>query len=225
MKVFYRLCPLTNPNKLRPIRGKIPLIKACFNSFKEAFKDVKPAVHFILDNPTDELYYFLKGECPFDYVIEEHEHSTMEGGNQATYFRQLDLASQTEDKVFLLEDDYFFLSMAGKVIENALDTLDIVTPYDHPQYYVEQPHLDFNRQIRLVDNHHFSTTPDTTLTFATTGKIIKENIELFKSHSFWDAHMWREIREKTDLKLWYPIPSLATHMESDFLSPSINWEF
>lgn len=225
MKIFYRLCPLTNPLKERPIKGKLNLIKACFYSFVEAFKDVKPEVHFILDNPTDELYYFLDGECKFKHVIEKHEHFTMEGGNHATFFRQLDLASQTDDKVLLLEDDYFFLPEAGKLLDKALDTLDIVTPYDHPQYYVEQNHLDLDRKLCLVGTHHFATTKDTTLTFATKGRLIRENIELFKSHSFWDAHMWKEIGEKTQLKLWYPIPSLATHMESQFLSPSIKWKF
>lgn len=35
---------------------------------------------------------------------------------------------------------------------------------------------------------------------------------------------WKQLLFEKKWKLWSPIPSIATHMESDFLAPTINWE-
>jgi hypothetical protein len=36
-------------------------------------------------------------------------------------------------------------------------------------------------------------------------------------------HSWRQIFSGKRWKLWSPVPSIATHMDSNFLSPNVNW--
>lgn len=221
MLIIYRLCPEGNPNKSRPIWPKIELIKVCFKSVIEAFKGTNVKFHFILDKITPELIQIVKS-CPFESTIEPFREPSWEIGNEVTYFRQLDIASDTKESVLLLEDDYYFLPHSGEVIINALKELDFITPYDHIGYYTERKH-DYSKQVKLVGDYHWMKVIDTTLTFgARSGELIKDNLEKFKSDSVWDEHIWKEL---SSYSLWCPIPSLATHMETDYLAPSIKWEF
>jgi len=221
MVIVYRLCPEGNPLKKRPIWPKMDLVTTCFKSVMEAFKGTQTTFHFILDKATPELIALVKS-CPFQYVIEPFREPSWEIGNEVTYFRQLDIASETTDKVLLLEDDYYFLQDTGKTLINALDELDFVTPYDHPGYYTEHKH-DYLKEVRLVGDYHFMKIIDTTLTFgARSGKLIKDNLAEFKSNSVWDEKIWKKL---ANYGLWCPIPSLATHMETDYLAPSIKWPF
>lgn len=217
MLVIYRLCSEGNPDKKRPIWPKMKLVEACFTSVMKAF-DCE--FHFIIDKPTVELVNLVK-TCSHPYTMEIlHTQGWMEG-NEASYFRQLDVASEREDSVMLLEDDYYLLPNAGRKIEEALKELTFITPYDHPGYYTETKHK-YLRKVVNVGDHHWQKVIDTTLTFgASSGRIIKDNIDKFKSNSVWDEHIWETLGE---YELWSPIPSLATHMETPYLSPVIKWQ-
>lgn len=217
MLVIYRLCSEGNPDKKRPIWPKMKLVEACFTSVMKAF-DCE--FHFIIDKPTVELVNLVK-TCSHPYTMEIlHTQGWMEG-NEASYFRQLDIASEREDSVLLLEDDYYFLENAGSKIEKALKELKYITPYDHPGYYYEEKH-SYPKTVKIIGDHHWMSIIDTTLTFGVqSGKLIKENMKAFKSHSVWDEHMWSELNET----VWCPVPSLATHMETPYIAPCVVWPF
>ena len=44
-----------------------------------------------------------------------------------------------------------------------------------------------------------------------------------KKYGWADHPMWLDITKRK--KLYYPIPSLATHTEIEYLSPSIDWKY
>lgn len=225
MLILYRLCSQGNPNKIRPIQPKIKLIEACLRSLERAFVQYSPTIHFIIDKPTTELVELVES-IKFDYTIETIQTSTLETGNEATFFKQLEIASKIDDKVMLLEDDYYFVDGGGDILIEALDYLDMVTPYDHPGYYTEEKH-NYEKNPKLVAGHIFTPIIDTTLTFAVRNgeEIIGENIEHFTSNSYWDEHMWKNVLANTQYKLWRPMPSLATHMETPHLAPKVKWNF
>lgn len=210
------MCPEGNPNKERPVSPKMKLVETCFNSFNRAFKGCKIEVHFIIDKPNAEIMQMIK-RCKFPYTVEILRTPTWEEGNEASFFRQLDIAGGYDGKVFLLEDDYFFVMASGKKIMTALDELEIVTPYYHPGYDKELKH-NYKKDVIEIGGINWINVIDTTLTFATHGDIIRDNIDKFKSNSVWDEKMWQELR---GYKIWYPDPTLATHMESKFLAPGI----
>jgi hypothetical protein len=175
----------------------------------KAFPDIE--VHFIIDKPTFELVDLVKA-CSLKHTAEILRTLDWDSGNRDSYYRQLDLATEVDDKVFFVEDDYYFLPTAGQMV-GVLDEFDFVTPYEHPEM--------INRGQETAKDGWFSI-PSTTLTFATHGKLVKMNIELMKKYGWADEPMWKELTKKYTLV--QPTPSLATHMESAWLSPSISWQ-
>lgn len=218
MLVIYRACSTGNPNKHRPLKGdKVDLVKYCFDSFVEAFKDVDHKLVCLLDKPTNRLRSVFKG-----HKIEETYYSDFTSGNIGSFHRQLDLAHESGECYLLVEDDYYFLSNSGEKIKQAVETFDFVTPYDHIGYYTEDTH-DYPRDIKLVGNHHWGSILSTTLTFGGKPEPLHEEIDKIKSYGWADHPMWADVTN--DYTLYAAIPTLATHMETEFLSPCTDYPF
>lgn len=218
LTVLYRACSIAN-SKEKPIQGtKYDLMKLCFDSFIQAFETVNPKVIFLIDNPDYESVE-LFDTCPFP-----HEIQTQNIGNVGTFHKQLELAVKLEGKVFLLEDDYYFLPDAGEKIIKGLNKLDgFLTPYDHPDFYRMEEHTLWEKQaVQATGTHHWATGRSTTLTFAGDVYLFRGYADLMHGYGIADYPMWNEITKTT--KLWRSIPSLATHMESNMLAPTIEWE-
>lgn len=216
------MCGSGSTTKHRPQdMDKSQLVQTCYNSFITAFMDVQPRVTFLIDKPTLDLVK-LADACPFQHDIEIFHFNDFNEGNIGTFHRQLDLA-ENMDKVLFLEDDYYFLPDAGSTINLALDTLEIITPYDHPGYYTEDVHVCRGKQVKLAAGHHWQDVLSTCLTFACKGSFIKEEKETMKKFGWADHPMWCELTQWHTL--WSPIPTLATHMEVEYLSPNIRWGF
>jgi hypothetical protein len=198
---------------------KEDIIKYCYESFLKAFATVDPEVHFIIDKPTFKIIKLLE-KCPFKNTMHTVKIDGWYEGNIYTFHKQLDAAAQHDGKVMFLEDDYMFLENAGSVLDSALDTLEFITPYDHPALYTE---FTEKRNVIIAGGHHFQNVTSTTLTFATHGKLIKRLIDKMKSFNIADSPMWQEITK--EYQLYAPIPSLATHMEQPYLAPVIDWGY
>lgn len=209
MKVLYRLTSINSINKIRPVElDKQGLIKLCMDSFVEAFKSVEPFIYFIIDKPTIELVE-LCDNIPLDHEMEILHTDDWNSGNIASFHRQVDIARETDDDVFFLEDDYFFLPNAGEKMLEGLKKYEYVSPYHHPS---KEPKSDVIDGWQLI--------PSTTLTFATNPKYLPKDIKEF---GWAEEQIWAEIWK--NYRLAQPIPSLATHMETPFLAPSVDWNF
>jgi hypothetical protein len=189
-------------------------------SFVEAFADVKPKIFFLLDSCGLEYDEMIKKEMKWDYEI---EHLSCNNQN-ASYLIQLDRAKDLDDYVLFQEDDYVYLKGAGKKIQEAVKVLEFINPYDHLEFYTinkefHQPPFD----IKLVENHHWRTIDFNTMTYGCHSGKLTAYWEPLHKYGFWDKDTWTEMT-KAGTKLWCPIPSLATHMHSNFLSPGIDWE-
>lgn len=215
MIVVYRACSKSNPHKKHIISDKGELVQTCFNSFLTAFKNVKHKLFVLLDKPNPALRAIFKG-C----TTEETYYPTFDEGNIKSFHRQIDIALQHPYEPFLfVEDDYLFTKEAGEYIDQALQEFDFITPYDHPDYYTDIH--EYKRETVCL-SHHWQTVNATTLTFGGKYKALEEMAPEMKKHGWADYPMWLEVTKK--YKLWSPIPSLATHSESNQLSPVILWE-
>ena len=58
--------------------------------------------------------------------------------------------------------------------------------------------------------------------FRVTKFAIKKKVFLLYYLNAW-RYGWKQILFGRKYKMWCPIPSFATHMERDFLAPSIDW--
>ncbi len=221
MKVFYRICP--NPPKKSPIftDDKFSLVQMCLLSFVNAFRGSTEPLSFvfILDSCPPEYKKTIEKLVPFPKeFIEENEM-----GNLGSFRKQVDLAAETDDYVLFQEDDYFYLPDTGYKLASAVKNLDFVTPQDELNYYFNEPRHIGKYEIKVIGDHHWREANSTTLTFATHGRLIKENKDIIYKHEIWDYPMWQEIRAN-GYKVWAPMPTLAAHLVKDLLPPCINWE-
>ena len=109
---------------------------------------------------------------------------------------------------------------------------DYVTLYDHPDKYINgiNPHVTDGGEetkVFLTDSCHWKFTNSTTMTFATTVKTLKDDIEIIRKWTLGthpnDFEMFIELRNKGK-SLVSPLPGYSTHGETAFLTPLINWE-
>jgi hypothetical protein len=220
MEVIYRMCgiPSSNPSPWDQ-EDKFKLNKTCLRSFVGAFNDVKPKVHFICDHTEPEIYAdMITDVCPFNRKVE----FTNLGIND-TMLYAYELASRLDDYVILQECDYLYRPKIGSLYLQAMETLGIVSPYDHLNFYIDRNIHSATCNVELIDDYHFRTTERNTMTWGCHSSIIKKNLGVLNKYGYLDDVVWQELRER-DRFLWTPLPSFATHCVKGYLSPGVNWE-
>lgn len=206
MKVFYRISPYlsTHPNPLGS--DKIEIVQRCWMEFPKEGHEV-----IILNDsvPKEYLWQFKQ----FRPTI--IDCSGM--GNMGTFHKQLELVSllPNDEKVFLVEDDYLWEEDALLIIEEALDQLDLISPYDHPGHYFEDRFKNQPKRMCVAANHVFREAPSNTLTFACKAHVIKQHFDLIKNFGLMDHEMFQAL----PVDMWVPVPSLATHLVEGLLAP------
>lgn len=209
MVTFYRASPYTS-NKIRPVPwDKKELVKRCLYSFLEAGGT---NITFILDGFTQkESVWFTEFGQVYDATGQ---------GNVGTFHTQLELAPH-DDKVLFVEDDYMWRPATVPLLEKALDTLDFVSPYDHPAHYTEDR---FSKQYNtvLIDNIVYRDSPSNTLTFGVKGQTLAKLKDRMKTFGVADHPMFEHLAS-LGYKIWNPTYSFATHLEKDLLAPNVDW--
>lgn len=226
MKVFYRICPFPNGKSALFTNDKLKLTEFCLKSFVRAFKDVKPEMTFILDSCPDEYAKMIFDNVPFKKDILSFDGL----GNEGSFHMQLSMAATYDGPVMLQEDDYFYLNEVGSILDDALKCVEkwfdndnkFFTPYDHPDYYNKEWH-NYEKVMHYIGDCKWMRVDSTCLTFATNGKTIKKYLDIIKSFGTADHPMWVHLK-KLGCSLYSAFPSLATHMDKEFLAPNINWQ-
>lgn len=216
MLVLYRACSTGNPNKVRPVQGKLELVTLCFNSLIETLKNHKYDLVVLLDKPNTAFRELFEG-----YAVEESYYGDFTEGNINSFHRQMDIALEWGDDFIFVEDDYYFLPNAGKKMHDALNRLDgFFTPYDHPGYYTEPIHA-YDKEMVEYKGQEWQRVISTTLTFG--GKIdaLKREHEVMRTYGWADHPMWVDVTRR--IPLYAPVPTLATHMETPHLAPEVDW--
>lgn len=215
MIVYYKVSDAlsTNPSPIFT-DNKRELVKHCLKSFVKAYEDVKPKVIFIVDNSPEDYMNMIDSICPFqaDY------HLTNLGNFEASRY-QYKLAKDQDEDILFQEDDYTYLPNIGQKMVDGLNELGLVSPYDHPNFYKDNVMHSELVKLKLIGSTHWRTTERNTMTFAIKNDIFKRNYEIFDKYGNWDSDVWREI----DAQLWTPVPSFATHMVKDWISPNFNF--
>jgi hypothetical protein len=211
---YYRITsiPSTNPSPIYQ-EDKDKLNELCLKSFVNAFKKVSPKMVFICDYCGDETMEMIYTVCKFD---KEVIRTTL--GQNGTSLKQYEMAREQDRDIYFAESDYLYLENSGVDLLNGLREFELVSPYDHPFHYK----TDYPSKIRLVDNHHWRSAENNTMTWAITNKLFKDHYDIFYKYGYLDHFVWDDLRAEGH-ELWVPAPSLATHMVSNALAPVISW--
>lgn len=221
MQVFYRLTeiPSTNPSSIFQ-EDKLRLNELCLKSFVQAYSDLQPHVTFICDYCTPQTKEMIERVCPFPKKI----MMTSMGINE-TAMLQFSMANELigTEPILFQECDYIHKPNIGKLMDIAIQELELVSPYDHLNFYMDHDMHSETVLLKLVDDVHWRSTERNTLTFGIRGDIFRENVDIFKKYGYLDDGNWKELRERGHI-LFVPIPSFSTHMAKDWLAPSVQWE-
>ena len=230
MQIYYRMSPKNSAHEARRPRhafDKINLARYCLRSFVDAFKEVRPVIHFILDNCDEKWDKMINEVVPWTTLthhIDRIDNTPPMGYDHTSYYKQLEMAREIDDYVLFQEDDYVYLPGAGKKLSEALKVLEFVSPYDHLEFYTRNKEFHLPPfDIKLVGDQHWRTIDFNTMTWGCHSSRLNTYWDTLHLRGCWDKDTWDEMGKK-GAKLWTPILSLATHMHKDFLSPSINWE-
>lgn len=192
--------------------NKYEIVEKCLNSFLNA-RDNDCKITFLADSMEPE--WVEKRLKPYGEVIIPHT------GNVETFTEQIDLVCQlgNEEKVMVVEDDYLWRPNTLKQIENALDELPIIFPYNHPGHHTEPRFRDQAKRIRLINGFTYHDVPSNTLTFATKAYVIKQNYEKIRSFGVRDHELWQSL----GIDMWSPDLSISSHMVEGLLAPNHKW--
>lgn len=218
--VYYRLCNIKSELSAPPPIFKDDQFKLnvlCLNSFIMAFMGCDVKVVFICDYCPKELY-----EPILDKVKFEKEIYWTELGINGTCLAQYDMAREQDNDVLFAECDYLWLPQSGQKIIDAIKHFNLFSPYDHKNFYIDKSIHSGKTDIELFEDHHFRTVERNTMTFGMTREAFEKNMASLFRWGYLDNEVWKEMRVN-GYKLWTPIPSFATHMCADYLSPGINW--
>ena len=227
MRIFYRLSDGSYPKE----RFKHATKKNCLYNFLKHFNNTDDQMVLFLDNVKSET--FIK----FQKLIRDHNASfggmpvsikQSFAGSSAKSFRlvfEAALEREDDEAVYFVEDDYAYLPNSRKVLLEGLERADYVTLYNHPDKYIPaskggNPLIGYDAaeqtKVFVTDNSYWMMTNSTTMTFATTVGVLRE-----------DASVWRKYTEGSypqDMKIFLdlrregrtliqPIPTKATHCE------------
>jgi hypothetical protein len=225
MKVFYRISDASNTFKVKLSHATK---QHCLKNFLKHFP--RDVINIYANNVHPETLRWLDTTgC----VIYE----TNSAGNAASFLDVLNEAMQLPDDelVYLVEDDYLHLENSYRILLEGLQIADYVSLYDHPDKYisVEQggnPLIDSDggeyTKVYLTHSSHWKLTNSTTLTFASRVLTLKEDYNIWKTHSGGqvpdDYRAFLELRSK-GRSLITPIPGYSTHCEIKWTTPLIDW--
>lgn len=261
--VAYRICPKIS--KIPPAYpdNKYELSKFCLESFKKSIEGLKVKMFVLLDNcPPEYDNLFLNIFSKDDLVL---IHTSL--GNKGTYKKQIELLLNQEDSevIYFAEDDYFYTENIKNMVDFIVSgKADFVTPYEHPDCYVNNHAIQ--NKITIFENQRYATVQHACLTFMTTKKNLLKNKRYFLIFSNWFGSdfvvwgcvtlgftyfrylklifnyknftlenfkvfgsmwffAWHRFILNKKFKLYMPVQTLATHMESNFLAPCVDWGY
>lgn len=218
MTIFYRITSKPSKN-VRPFfqSDKYSLVEFCLKSLVMAFRQVRPKIVFIFDDVPNNWLELLE-LVPFDNDVVR-----VKGDQNSTYTMQLDLAQKEKEYVFFAEDDYYYTPQAGSILLEGMKELPFVNPYDHLEFYTKPEYHFGTFDIKLTKSSHWREDKFNTMTFGGHSDNFRKNMGVFKKHGYWDKPTWEEL-SSIGVKLYSPMPSVATHMDKEFLSPIVNWD-
>lgn len=207
----------------------------CLRNAVNAFPLDKHNWKVLADSVNDETREMIEKYVPQDNI----EHITIKNGPGYPFMYVLDQLLKESDNdnqtVYFVENDYLHRPDSDIVLQEGIDLgADYVTLYDHPDKYLNaneggNPFIEGRgevTQVFLSNTCHWKFTNSTTGTFAAKVSTLRDDYEVIKKYAnnqYWnDFHMFLELRDK-GRSLISPLPGYATHGETAWLTPLINW--
>ena len=226
MKIIYRISDAGYKKEKPEYINNDNCLKNAVNVFSDADWSV------IADNISTETNDMIQ-----KYKSRDHIYYVSVGHGAGTFNLALDEALQYGDDeiVYFIENDYLHKPGSQQIIEEGIELgASFVSLYDHPDKYLSpsqggNPYCEGGAEdtrVYLTKSTHWKITNSTTMTFAAKVSTLKRTESILRKYTQGsypeDFKLFLELREQSEL-LITPIPGYATHGETKWLSPLINW--
>lgn len=226
MKIIYRISD-AGYNKVKPnyINNE-----NCLKNALAVFPWTEHNWSIIADNISEETNDMIQ-----KYISRDHILYVSVGHGAGTFNLALNEALQYSDDeiIYFIENDYLHKQESFRVLLEGFKTgAKYISLYDHPDKYINgaNPEVEDGGEVTrvmLTESCHWKLTNSTTMTFASTVNILREDEDILRSYTQGsyprDFEMFLALRNK-GRALVTPIPGYATHGETTWLSPLTNWE-
>lgn len=207
--------PSTNPPPVFA-DDKPRLNKLCLNSFINAFMGIDYTGTVICDYCNPETIELL--ERTGWKIIQTSK------GIDETMHMSYEIARESNDDIILFQEcDYLYRPGVGAKYIEAIKKCDLVSPYDHPDFYSRFDIHPHETNIIIQGNQHYRFSTRNTMTFGLTKKVLTDGFDHFMRWGYLDNEIWVDL-QRLGYLLWTPIPSFSTHMVKDYLAPGVDWE-
>lgn len=228
MKIYYRI----SDSGYKKDKPDFINNENCFKNFMTVFHDYYSDVFVLADNIGEATDVMIK-----KYVDHKNVSYSNIGHGAGTFNMVLDKAiEQSDDEtIYFVENDYLHLPGSPEIIKEGLSLgFPYVSLYDHPDKYLE-PSLGGNpfcingaedTRVYLTSSCHWKITNSTTMTFASKTKFLKRDeiiIRKWTSGSYPDDFKMFMDLNNAGQQVISCVPGYATHGESKWLTPLINW--
>ncbi len=247
-RVIFRTCDTVNSvhGAKRPFGlDKTTLVKLCFLSLYQSIKHLPHEIFILGDKLSDEIQAFFKR---FPVTLTNGVYGNDESIRQS--FRLAQGYPET-DWIYFCEDDYLHQPFAFEYIHELIthrnevlkrksrrfylapfttDTSQLplfISPVDDALRY--KPEWRFQSLLFLTRFNHWRQTSHTTFTFLTEGKTVRQfaNVMMESARGARDGLLSRKLYGRLTFGnkglCVSPIPSLASHMQENELSPLVDW--
>lgn len=136
-----------------------------------------------------------------------------------------DTPMQDDDLVYFVENDYLHLDgWVDKVRELAVSGIacDYISLYDHQDKYDGAMYADLSAKLFATPSQHWRTAPSTCGTFMVKRKTLMEDLDVWAG-KIGEYYKFTHLCNAKGRVVVSPVPGLATHCMTGYLSPTIDW--
>jgi hypothetical protein len=227
LHIVYRISELTAAGAKNKLENASKI--QCLVNTVQTFNSVDITV--LADMVSEKFLSEIQSVCPNVTRI-----SCGSGGASFRYAAKYAMSFNSEDVIYLLEDDYLHLpNSVNMLLDGFRVGADYVTLYDHPDKYVDSksggnPLVRDGGEltrIKLGQLSHWKITNSTTMTFATRVETLKSDWSVFLRYCGGnytdDYRLFRHLAKWKRRVLVSSVPGFSTHCEVAFLSPLRDW--
>jgi hypothetical protein len=223
LHILYRACnkELEYPaqRKERPFWFcKLKCFASLHNSIKNSKYNTSIKVTILMDGQESRLTEYIN-YLGYDINYYNFSSNRLSLQNQLMYSHKI-----KEQNIYFLEDDYLHLPNAIDILYDGVETLNLISGYDHMDRYTRNDNIDEKMNICLINNKHWRTAESTTCSWLVSRKISNTVIHAASTFLLEDRALFRYLNKNNNIQLYTPITGVTTHVRKDEMSPGVEWE-